>query len=155
MIRRPPRSTLSSSSAASDVYKRQVVSHLTLVELQAREALALEEAEEFQSMQAQYRSFGLRKSIMGTAASSNRNAQQWWDDGSSNERNQAEGGGGSQIGGDTRRDAARSTAFRKRTNDFLALESDMRHRHEKREGDSRKKIGNQMQAAMKAFFAEI
>src|SRR5665648_1219338 len=27
MIRRPPRSTLSSSSAASDVYKRQVVVH--------------------------------------------------------------------------------------------------------------------------------
>src|SRR5674536_398062 len=27
MIRRPPRSTLSSSSAASDVYKRQVVQH--------------------------------------------------------------------------------------------------------------------------------
>ena len=27
MIRRPPRSTLSSSSAASDVYKRQIVSH--------------------------------------------------------------------------------------------------------------------------------
>ena len=27
MIRRPPRSTLSSSSAASDVYKRQVVGH--------------------------------------------------------------------------------------------------------------------------------
>src|SRR5665648_239516 len=29
MIRRPPRSTLSSSSAASDVYKRQVVGHTT------------------------------------------------------------------------------------------------------------------------------
>src|SRR5664279_5777987 len=28
MIRRPPRSTLSSSSAASDVYKRQVVSQI-------------------------------------------------------------------------------------------------------------------------------
>src|SRR5674536_280286 len=28
MIRRPPRSTLSSSSAASDVYKRQVLVHL-------------------------------------------------------------------------------------------------------------------------------
>ena len=28
MIRRPPRSTLSSSSAASDVYKRQVVYYL-------------------------------------------------------------------------------------------------------------------------------
>ena len=28
MIRRPPRSTLSSSSAASDVYKRQVVDNL-------------------------------------------------------------------------------------------------------------------------------
>src|SRR5664280_3897345 len=27
MIRRPPRSTLSSSSAASDVYKRQVLEH--------------------------------------------------------------------------------------------------------------------------------
>jgi hypothetical protein len=130
---------------------RHVVSHLTLVELQAREALGLEEAEEFQSMQSQYRSFGLRKSIMG--GTSNRSAQQWWDDGSFT-RNQTDGGGGSQIGGD-RRDAARSTAFRKRTNDFLTLESDMRHRHEKRESDSRKKIGNQMQAAMKAFFAEI
>src|SRR5664279_4696736 len=31
MIRRPPRSTLSSSSAASDVYKRQVVAVATLV----------------------------------------------------------------------------------------------------------------------------
>src|SRR5664279_4856986 len=30
MIRRPPRSTLSSSSAASDVYKRQLESFLTL-----------------------------------------------------------------------------------------------------------------------------
>src|SRR5664280_3655791 len=31
MIRRPPRSTLSSSSAASDVYKRQLVlSHITV-----------------------------------------------------------------------------------------------------------------------------
>eukprot|EP00658_Telonema_sp_P-2_P073849 TRINITY_DN62988_c0_g1_i1.p1 TRINITY_DN62988_c0_g1~~TRINITY_DN62988_c0_g1_i1.p1 ORF type:complete len:102 (+),score=22.67 TRINITY_DN62988_c0_g1_i1:121-426(+) len=29
MIRRPPRSTLSSSSAASDVYKRQSYNHLT------------------------------------------------------------------------------------------------------------------------------
>src|SRR5665648_1292547 len=29
MIRRPPRSTLSSSSAASDVYKRQVFSFIT------------------------------------------------------------------------------------------------------------------------------
>ena len=29
MIRRPPRSTLSSSSAASDVYKRQAVGHTT------------------------------------------------------------------------------------------------------------------------------
>src|SRR5674536_214175 len=28
MIRRPPRSTLSSSSAASDVYKRQVLRHV-------------------------------------------------------------------------------------------------------------------------------
>src|SRR5665648_1298568 len=28
MIRRPPRSTLSSSSAASDVYKRQAVTHM-------------------------------------------------------------------------------------------------------------------------------
>src|SRR5674536_157844 len=31
MIRRPPRSTLSSSSAASDVYKRQVVHHVDQV----------------------------------------------------------------------------------------------------------------------------
>src|SRR5664279_6430225 len=31
MIRRPPRSTLSSSSAASDVYKRQVVKSLRLL----------------------------------------------------------------------------------------------------------------------------
>src|SRR5664280_3855749 len=31
MIRRPPRSTLSSSSAASDVYKRQVLVALTLI----------------------------------------------------------------------------------------------------------------------------
>src|SRR5665648_1254385 len=30
MIRRPPRSTLSSSSAASDVYKRQTLSRLRL-----------------------------------------------------------------------------------------------------------------------------
>src|SRR5665648_1277154 len=30
MIRRPPRSTLSSSSAASDVYKRQVVTAIAL-----------------------------------------------------------------------------------------------------------------------------
>src|SRR5665648_141780 len=33
MIRRPPRSTLSSSSAASDVYKRQIQSFLVLLEL--------------------------------------------------------------------------------------------------------------------------
>eukprot|EP00658_Telonema_sp_P-2_P037667 TRINITY_DN27083_c0_g2_i1.p1 TRINITY_DN27083_c0_g2~~TRINITY_DN27083_c0_g2_i1.p1 ORF type:complete len:111 (-),score=34.52 TRINITY_DN27083_c0_g2_i1:322-654(-) len=32
MIRRPPRSTLSSSSAASDVYKRQVMEMRTLLE---------------------------------------------------------------------------------------------------------------------------
>eukprot|EP00658_Telonema_sp_P-2_P063882 TRINITY_DN52706_c0_g1_i1.p1 TRINITY_DN52706_c0_g1~~TRINITY_DN52706_c0_g1_i1.p1 ORF type:complete len:130 (+),score=10.09 TRINITY_DN52706_c0_g1_i1:129-518(+) len=31
MIRRPPRSTLSSSSAASDVYKRQLLRHLSLM----------------------------------------------------------------------------------------------------------------------------
>ena len=31
MIRRPPRSTLSSSSASSDVYKRQVLEPLLLV----------------------------------------------------------------------------------------------------------------------------
>src|SRR5665648_279752 len=31
MIRRPPRSTLSSSSAASDVYKRQVLDDVALV----------------------------------------------------------------------------------------------------------------------------
>src|SRR5664279_568794 len=31
MIRRPPRSTLSSSSAASDVYKRQVYDHLARI----------------------------------------------------------------------------------------------------------------------------
>src|SRR5664280_3920828 len=30
MIRRPPRSTLSSSSAASDVYKRQAFKHMTV-----------------------------------------------------------------------------------------------------------------------------
>src|SRR5674536_384081 len=33
MIRRPPRSTLSSSSAASDVYKRQVTSRLLLTRM--------------------------------------------------------------------------------------------------------------------------
>src|SRR5665648_1212446 len=33
MIRRPPRSTLSSSSAASDVYKRQVVKNRYLIVL--------------------------------------------------------------------------------------------------------------------------
>src|SRR5664279_1565389 len=31
MIRRPPRSTLSSSSAASDVYKRQVLNNLSAI----------------------------------------------------------------------------------------------------------------------------
>ena len=31
MIRRPPRSTLDRSSAASDVYKRQALDHATLV----------------------------------------------------------------------------------------------------------------------------
>src|SRR5665648_1290774 len=30
MIRRPPRSTLSSSSAASDVYKRQILNGITI-----------------------------------------------------------------------------------------------------------------------------
>ena len=34
MIRRPPRSTLSSSSAASDVYKRQVLSHEHISKMQ-------------------------------------------------------------------------------------------------------------------------
>src|SRR5674536_252252 len=33
IIRRPPRSTLSSSSAASDVYKRQIVGETTLIPL--------------------------------------------------------------------------------------------------------------------------
>eukprot|EP00656_Telonema_subtile_P019179 TRINITY_DN2044_c0_g1_i1.p1 TRINITY_DN2044_c0_g1~~TRINITY_DN2044_c0_g1_i1.p1 ORF type:complete len:208 (+),score=90.49 TRINITY_DN2044_c0_g1_i1:41-664(+) len=39
MVRRPPRSTLSSSSAASDVYKRQLQQRATL---QAQQALSLE-----------------------------------------------------------------------------------------------------------------
>eukprot|EP00658_Telonema_sp_P-2_P068737 TRINITY_DN57705_c0_g1_i1.p1 TRINITY_DN57705_c0_g1~~TRINITY_DN57705_c0_g1_i1.p1 ORF type:complete len:111 (+),score=34.62 TRINITY_DN57705_c0_g1_i1:93-425(+) len=32
MIRRPPRSTLSSSSAASDVYKRQALAHVAMAQ---------------------------------------------------------------------------------------------------------------------------
>ena len=35
MIRRPPRSTLSSSSAASDVYKRQIVGNMTNISVYA------------------------------------------------------------------------------------------------------------------------
>ena len=38
MIRRPPRSTLSSSSAASDVYKRQVSLEDGFIESQYRES---------------------------------------------------------------------------------------------------------------------
>src|SRR5665648_219402 len=37
MIRRPPRSTLSSSSAASDVYKRQDVIKITVVDKEGQE----------------------------------------------------------------------------------------------------------------------
>src|SRR5664280_3860993 len=42
MIRRPPRSTLSSSSAASDVYKRQVWEELAEIEELARAGAAVQ-----------------------------------------------------------------------------------------------------------------
>src|SRR5665811_2626736 len=45
MIRRPPRSTRVRSSAASDVYKRQVVKHAVVVD-HSRNATALHRADE-------------------------------------------------------------------------------------------------------------
>ena len=46
MIRRPPRSTLSSSSAASDVYKRQIVIKEDLLEAITPMAAEIAEAAE-------------------------------------------------------------------------------------------------------------
>ena len=111
-----------------------VVGHLTLVELQAREAIVQEESELYQSILSQQRlTSSTRKSVM---MSQEEISQQWWE----NSSMQSEG---------KRRDAgARGAALRKRINDFLSLEAEMRARHEKREADAIKKISQQQQAVL-------
>src|SRR5664279_2146934 len=71
MIRRPPRSTLSSSSAASDVYKRQVMDRTVLIVNTSNMPVAAREASVYVgvTIAEYYRDMGYRVALMADSLS--------------------------------------------------------------------------------------